>query len=83
MLLASSHPPHLHPNAMPAWLTCELRGERTASAMETQLTALERKIDDLLATIASPEAPGLDKDNATTELVNNATDARGAQPEEK
>ena len=27
------------------------RGERTASAMENQLTALERKIDDLLAIV--------------------------------
>lgn len=83
MLLASSHPFHLQPNAMPVWLTCEPSGERTASAMETQLTVLERKIDDLLATIASPEAPGLDKDNATNELVNNATGAREAQTEEK
>ena len=29
----------------------QLRGERTAAAMETQLTALERKIDDLLASV--------------------------------
>ena len=29
----------------------QLRGERTATAMETQLTALERKIDDLLASV--------------------------------
>ncbi|KAL9605110.1 MAG: hypothetical protein Q9219_000044 [cf. Caloplaca sp. 3 TL-2023] len=29
------------------------RGEQTASAMETQLTALEKKIDDLLATAQS------------------------------
>ena len=27
------------------------RGERTAAAMENQLTALERKIDDLLASV--------------------------------
>ncbi|KAG7007205.1 hypothetical protein G7Y79_00011g031030 [Physcia stellaris] len=27
------------------------KGERTAAAMETQLTALERKIDDLLASV--------------------------------
>ena len=27
------------------------RGERAAAAMETQLTALERKIDDLLASV--------------------------------
>ena len=51
--------------------------------METQLTALERKIDDLLATVASPEAPGSDKDEATTKPVNHATGARGAQSEEK
>jgi len=34
---------------MPADYT--YRGERTASAMENQLTALERKIDDLLASV--------------------------------
>lgn len=36
------------------WLTIlssYIRGERTAAAMETQLTALERKIDDLLASV--------------------------------
>lgn len=28
-----------------------IRGEKTAAAMERQLTALERKIDDLLASV--------------------------------
>lgn len=28
------------------------KGERTASAMETQLTSLERKLDDLLASVS-------------------------------
>ena len=51
--------------------------------METQLTSLERKIDDLLATVASPELPGSDKDKATAKPINNATGARGAQSEEK
>ena len=51
--------------------------------METQLTALERKIDDLLATVASPEAPGSDKNKATAEPVNDATGGRGAQSDEK
>ena len=51
--------------------------------METQLTALERKIDDLLAAVASPATPGSDKDKAIAEPVNNATGARGAQSEEK
>lgn len=30
---------------------CEKRGEGTASAMESQLTSLEKKIDDLLASV--------------------------------
>ena len=51
--------------------------------METQLTALERKIDDLLATVASPETPASDKSKATAEPVKNDTGGRGAQPEEK
>ena len=34
------------------WVTVtNPRGERTASAMENQLTSLERKIDDLLASV--------------------------------
>ena len=34
--------------------------------METQLTALERKIDELLATVASADAPASEADEATT-----------------
>lgn len=49
------------------------RGERTASAMETQLTALERKLDDLLATVATADAPSSEVDEATSETRSNVT----------
>ena len=51
------------------------RGESTATAMETQLTALERKIDDLLASVdaqdpaPSPTGPRTDKDDANEAQV--------------
>ena len=51
--------------------------------METQLTALERKIDELLATVATPKTPDPDKDRATAEPVDNAAGPRGARSEEK
>lgn len=47
------------------------RGERTASAMETQLTALERKIDELLATVASADERGPEVDKADTETTSS------------
>ncbi|KAA6416292.1 MAG: hypothetical protein FRX48_01012 [Lasallia pustulata] len=47
------------------------KGEKTASAMETQLTQLEKKIDDLLASVddagqqsAGPAAKGVNGDAA-------------------
>ena len=43
----------------------------TASAMETQLTALERKIEDLLATVASPDARSSKEDKPVTESTNS------------
>lgn len=53
--------------------------------METQLTALEHKIDDLLAAIASADASGpkVHADGATTERAENLTGARVAQPGSK
>lgn len=49
--------------------------------METQLTALEHKIDDLLAAVASAEASGPREhvDQATTETAENLTGTREAQ----
>lgn len=38
--------------------------------METQLTALERKIDELLATVASADEQGPEVDNANTETTD-------------
>ena len=60
-----------------------IRGEKTASAMETQLTALERKIDDLLATVANAEAPGSMGGQGTSETVDNVTATSEDQSEEK
>ncbi len=51
--------------------------------METQLTAVERKIDDLLATVASAHARGSHIDEATTELASNGTGTSEDQSEEK
>lgn len=51
--------------------------------METQLTALEHKIDDLLAAVASAEASGpkvlVHVNEATTETAQNLTGTREAQ----
>lgn len=41
--------------------------------METQLTALERKIDDLLATVASADEPGSEAGEASDEAAENVT----------
>ena len=59
------------------------RGERTASAMETQLTALEQKIEDLLATVASPDEPRPDTDKPGTETKSNVTVAGGDHSKSK
>lgn len=81
---------HLHPaiirTTMPIQLIDEsvgARGERTASAMETQLTALERKIDELLATVASADDRGAEVDRASTETIGNVTGAGEDQSEGK
>ena len=44
---------HTSPSHIPhtSELTHFIRGEKTAAVMENQLTALERKIDDLLASV--------------------------------
>lgn len=39
--------------------------------METQLTALERKIDELLATVASADERGPEVDKADTETTSS------------
>lgn len=45
------------------------RGEMTASAMENQLTSLERKIDELLASVDKKEMDGPGpKGNASTDM---------------
>lgn len=48
------------------------RGERTAAAMENNLTALERKIDDLLASV-DPHA------NATEQIKPKSEDNNSAK----
>ena len=47
--------------------------------METQLTALERKIDDLLATVASAD----ESDNASTETAGETAGTGEDQSEKK
>ena len=47
------------------------RGERTAAAMENQLTALERKIDSLLASV-DPHANSTEQIKPNTEDNNSA-----------
>ena len=62
----------------------DTRGEKTASAMETQLTALERKIDDLLATVASPDAGSSNGDKkSVNESTNSLNRVHQHQSEEK
>ena len=71
---------------MSVWLIREsygARAERTASAMETQLTSLERKIDDLLATVAGSDEPGSAVGKANTETEGNATAIDGHQSQKK
>lgn len=51
--------------------------------METQLTALERKIDDLLATVASADERGPEVDKASTETIANGTGTGKDQSERK
>lgn len=51
--------------------------------METQLTALERKIDELLATVASADDRGAEVDRASTETIGNVTGAGEDQSERK
>ena len=50
------------------------RGERAAAAMETQLTALERKIDDLLASV------DVDSDGKKA-IVNHQEQGHEGQPQ--
>ena len=72
--------------AMLVWLTRDsygARGERTASAMETQLASLERKIDDLLATVAGRDEPGSGEGKANSETGGNATAIGGHQSQKK
>ena len=62
--LQSTETPFLTPTSASSllflWITkfdADLnRGERTAAAMESQLTALEQKLDDLLASAESQES---------------------------
>ena len=62
----------------------DARGEKTASAMETQLTALERKIDDLLATVASSDAGSSNGDKSSvTKSANSLDRVHKHQSEEK
>ena len=51
--------------------------------METQLTALERKIDDLLATVASPDEPGSEVDKTATKTTGNVIATDEDQSESK
>lgn len=77
---------HYRRIAMSVWLIRDshgARGERTASAMETQLTSLERKIDDLLATVTGRDEPGSEIDKASTETEANATAIGGSQSQKK
>lgn len=44
----------------------QLRGEQTAAVMESQLTALERKIDELLSSVDLPgEQDNIPKEEPT------------------
>ncbi|KAL8719934.1 MAG: hypothetical protein Q9225_003137 [Loekoesia sp. 1 TL-2023] len=53
------------------------RGEQTASAMENQLTALERKIDDLLASAESQStSEGNDQSKAQTADKSRMTEEK-------
>ena len=83
---------HLHSASIRSCITLSIqltsdplggRGERTASAMETQLTALERKLDDLLATVASADAGGSKRDEAAPETASHVTRTHQNQPDEK
>lgn len=42
----------------------DFRGEKTAAAMENQLSAIERKIDDLLASVDGMDMPELEKESS-------------------
>ncbi|KAI4144721.1 MAG: hypothetical protein LQ341_002588 [Variospora aurantia] len=53
------------------------RGEQTASVMENQLTALEHKIDALLATTESQDAANTDDRNETQERRLNKNQVDG------
>ncbi|KAK0516511.1 hypothetical protein JMJ35_001114 [Cladonia borealis] len=48
------------------------KGERTAAAMESQLTALERKIDDLLASV-DPHAKSTEQTQPTHKEEDETT----------
>ncbi len=51
--------------------------------METQLTAVERKIDDLLATVTSAHVRRSKIDEATTQSASNVTGTSKDQSKEK
>ncbi|KAL8674671.1 MAG: hypothetical protein Q9168_000903 [Polycauliona sp. 1 TL-2023] len=51
------------------------RGEQAASAMENQLTALEQKIDALLASAESAGSPDKDDADAGAPQTDGTTDA--------
>lgn len=52
------------------------RGERTAAAMENQLTALERKIDELLASVDQEDELDTSKTSEEKPETNGDTGKR-------
>ena len=51
--------------------------------METQLTALERKIDDLLASVVNAHVPGSEVNDANSDTVGKAAGTNEEQSDQK
>ncbi|PMD24791.1 hypothetical protein NA56DRAFT_699590 [Hyaloscypha hepaticicola] len=57
------------------------KGERTAQALESNLTSLEKKIDDLLASFEESER--LKVEEANSKRVNPSSEKEGGNNDEK
>jgi len=53
------------------------KGEKTAQALESNLTSLEKKIDDLLASFEDSERQMLDEANSKAEASKSRSDGDG------
>lgn len=58
--MSLSNPPNQSPHNPDAQPDLKYSGERTAVAMEKQLSGLESKVDDLLAAFEKPNKHGTD-----------------------